>query len=70
VFGTPHGARLGSLAAAAGVPAITVERACDLAGALRGEGIRVVEVRTSREAGAELRRKLRAACTAAAGAAG
>jgi 2-succinyl-5-enolpyruvyl-6-hydroxy-3-cyclohexene-1-carboxylate synthase len=65
VFGTPHGAGLDSLAAAAGVPAVTVERAGDLAGALRGGGIRVVEVRTSREAGAALRRKLRAACTAA-----
>ena len=70
VFGTPHGARLGSLAAAAGLPAVTVERACDLAGALRGGGIRVVEVRTSREAGAALRRTLRAACIAAAAAAG
>jgi 2-succinyl-5-enolpyruvyl-6-hydroxy-3-cyclohexene-1-carboxylate synthase len=70
VFGTPHGAGLGSLAAAAGLPAVTVERPCDLAGALRGDGIRVVEVRTSREEGAALRRKLRAACTAAAAAAG
>jgi len=70
VFGTPHGASLGSLAAAAGLPALTVDRAGDLPGALRGSGIRVVEVRTSREAGAELRRKLREACTAAAAAAG
>jgi len=70
VFGTPHGARLGSLAAAAGLPASTVERACDLPGALAGGGIRVVEVRTSRAAGAALRRELRAACTAAAAAAG
>jgi 2-succinyl-5-enolpyruvyl-6-hydroxy-3-cyclohexene-1-carboxylate synthase len=70
VFGTPHGASLGSLAAAAGLPALTVDRARDLPGALRGSGIRVVEVRTSREAGAELRRKLREACTAAAAAAG
>ena len=70
VFGTPHGASLGSLAAAAGLPAVTVNRASDLPGALRGSGIRVVEVRTSREAGAELRRKLREACTAAAAAAG
>jgi 2-succinyl-5-enolpyruvyl-6-hydroxy-3-cyclohexene-1-carboxylate synthase len=70
VFGTPHGAGLGSLAAAAGLPAVTVDRACDLPGALRGAGIRVVEVRTSREAGAALRRELRAACTAAAAAAG
>ena len=67
VFGTPHGAALGTLAAAAGLPAVTVERACDLAAALRGGGIRVVEVRTSREAGAALRRKLRAACIEAAG---
>jgi len=70
VFGTPHGAMLDSLAAAAGVPAVTVERACDLPGALRGGGIRVVEVRTSRDAGAALRHKLRAACTEAAAAAG
>jgi 2-succinyl-5-enolpyruvyl-6-hydroxy-3-cyclohexene-1-carboxylate synthase len=69
VFGTPHGAGLGSLAAAAGLAAVTVERASDLPGALRGGGIRVVEVRTSREAGAALRRKLREACTAAAAAA-
>ena len=69
VFGTPHGASLGSLAAAAGLPALTVDRAGDLPGALRGSGIRVVEVRTSREAGAVLRRKLREACTAAAAAA-
>jgi 2-succinyl-5-enolpyruvyl-6-hydroxy-3-cyclohexene-1-carboxylate synthase len=70
MFGTPHGAGLGSLAAAAGLPAVTVERACDLPGALRGGGIRVVEVRTSRDAGAALRRKLRAACIEAAAAAG
>ena len=70
VFGTPHGAGLASLAAAAGLPAVTVERARDLPGALRGGGIRVVEVRTSREAGAALRRKLRAACVEAAAAAG
>jgi 2-succinyl-5-enolpyruvyl-6-hydroxy-3-cyclohexene-1-carboxylate synthase len=70
VFGTPHGASLASLAAAAGLPASAVERACDLPGALAGGGIRVVEVRTSREAGAALRRELRAACTAAAAAAG
>jgi len=70
VFGTPHGADMGSLAAAAGLPAVTVDRACDLAGALRGDGIRVIEVRTSREAGTALRRKLREACTAAAAAAG
>jgi 2-succinyl-5-enolpyruvyl-6-hydroxy-3-cyclohexene-1-carboxylate synthase len=68
VFGTPHGAGLGSLAAAAGLPAVTIGRACDLAGALRGSGIRVVEVRASRADGAALRRELRSAATAAAAA--
>ena len=70
VFGTPHGADVGSLAAAAGRPAVTVDRAGDLPGALRGAGLRVVEVRTSREAGTALRRKLREACSAAAASAG
>jgi 2-succinyl-5-enolpyruvyl-6-hydroxy-3-cyclohexene-1-carboxylate synthase len=70
VFGTPHGAALTSLAAAAGLPAVTLDRAPDLDAALRGEGIRVVEVRTSRADGAALRRELRDACTAAAAAAG
>ena len=66
VFGTPHGAALASLAAAAGLPAVTVDQAADLSPALRGEGLRVVEVRTSRAAGAALRRELQAACTKAA----
>jgi 2-succinyl-5-enolpyruvyl-6-hydroxy-3-cyclohexene-1-carboxylate synthase len=75
VFGTPHGGALGQAAAAAGVPAVTLERASDLAGALKGEGlpgtgIRMVEVRTSRAAGTALRGRLRAACTAAAARAG
>ena len=46
VFGTPHGAALTELAAAAGLPAVTLDQASDLGAALRGEGIRVVEVRT------------------------
>ena len=69
VFGTPHGAVLTELAAAAGLPAVTLDRASGLAAALRGKGVRVVEVRTNRAAGAALRRELRAACTAAAAAA-
>jgi 2-succinyl-5-enolpyruvyl-6-hydroxy-3-cyclohexene-1-carboxylate synthase len=68
VFGTPHGAALASLAAAAGVPAVTVTLAADLRPALKGTGIRVIEVRTGRAAGTALRRELRAACTAAAAA--
>jgi 2-succinyl-5-enolpyruvyl-6-hydroxy-3-cyclohexene-1-carboxylate synthase len=70
VFGTPHGAALTELAAAAGLPAVTLDRASGLGAALRGEGIRVVEVRTNRAAGTALRRELRAACTAAAAAVG
>jgi 2-succinyl-5-enolpyruvyl-6-hydroxy-3-cyclohexene-1-carboxylate synthase len=70
VFGTPHGASLTRVAAAAGLPASTLDRASGLGPALRGEGIRVVEVRTDRAAGAALRRELSAACTAAAAAAG
>jgi 2-succinyl-5-enolpyruvyl-6-hydroxy-3-cyclohexene-1-carboxylate synthase len=72
VFGTPHGGVLGQVAAAAGILAVTLDRASGLAGALKGEGlpatgIRMVEVRTSRAAGTALRGRLRAACTAAAG---
>ena len=70
VFGTPHGAALTGLAAAAGLPAVTLDRAPDLGAALRGEGIRVVEVHTSRADGAALRRELQDACSAAAAAAG
>jgi len=75
VFGTPHGGALGQVAAAAGIPAVTLERAAGLAGALKGEGlpatgIRMVEVRASRVEGTALRGRLRAACTAAAGRAG
>jgi 2-succinyl-5-enolpyruvyl-6-hydroxy-3-cyclohexene-1-carboxylate synthase len=72
MFGTPHGGALGQVAAAAGIPAVTLERASGLAGTLKGEGlpgtgIRMVEVRTSRTAGTALRGRLRAACTSAAG---
>ena len=70
VFGTPHGAALTGLAAAAGLPAVTLDRAADLGAALRGKGVRVVEVRTSRADGAALRRELQDACSAAAAAAG
>jgi 2-succinyl-5-enolpyruvyl-6-hydroxy-3-cyclohexene-1-carboxylate synthase len=82
VFGTPHGGVLSQLAAAAGIPASTLDRASGLAAALAGgslpgtgesppgSGIRMIEVRTSRAAGAALRERLHAACTAAAAQAG
>jgi 2-succinyl-5-enolpyruvyl-6-hydroxy-3-cyclohexene-1-carboxylate synthase len=66
LFGTPHGTDLGLLAAAAGVPHMRVEQASALPAALRGTGLRVVEVRTDRTAGARLRERLRDVCAAAA----
>jgi 2-succinyl-5-enolpyruvyl-6-hydroxy-3-cyclohexene-1-carboxylate synthase len=76
VFGTPHDADLGHLAAAARLPFARLERPGDLPAALSGPGtanpagLRVVEVRTDRAAGAALRARLQqAAGAAAAGAA-
>jgi 2-succinyl-5-enolpyruvyl-6-hydroxy-3-cyclohexene-1-carboxylate synthase len=65
LFGTPHGAGLGDLAHAARVPFSGLKVAADLPEALAGPGLRVVEVRTERTAGASLRAALRDACTAA-----
>jgi 2-succinyl-5-enolpyruvyl-6-hydroxy-3-cyclohexene-1-carboxylate synthase len=65
LFGTPHGAGLDHLAAAFGVPCQRLEQPGDLTKALQGTGLRIVEARTSRTAGAELRARLRAAAAAA-----
>jgi 2-succinyl-5-enolpyruvyl-6-hydroxy-3-cyclohexene-1-carboxylate synthase len=65
VFGTPHGADLASLAAAAGLPYARLERAADLPDALAGSGLRLIEVRTDRADGAKLRAAITQACTAA-----
>jgi 2-succinyl-5-enolpyruvyl-6-hydroxy-3-cyclohexene-1-carboxylate synthase len=65
VFGTPHGTGFAALAAAAGLPFTQVERPAEVPGALRGSGLRVAEVRTSRPGGARLRRKIRDAARAA-----
>jgi 2-succinyl-5-enolpyruvyl-6-hydroxy-3-cyclohexene-1-carboxylate synthase len=65
VFGTPHGAGLAQLAAAAQLPYQRIGRPAELAGALAGSGLRVVEVRTSREAGAALRGRLQQAAASA-----
>ena len=77
VFGTPHGADVGRLAAAAGLPyqritqvselvssAGRLQPAGELAGALAGSGLRVVELQTSRTETAELRNRLQQAATA------
>jgi 2-succinyl-5-enolpyruvyl-6-hydroxy-3-cyclohexene-1-carboxylate synthase len=63
VFGTPHGADVSQLATAAGLPYQRLTEAGDLPGALAGTGLRIIEVRTSREAGAALRTRLREAAT-------
>jgi 2-succinyl-5-enolpyruvyl-6-hydroxy-3-cyclohexene-1-carboxylate synthase len=65
VFGTPHGADLTCLAAAAGLPYARLERAADLPGALGGTGLRLLEVRTDRADGAKLRAAITQACTTA-----
>jgi len=65
LFGTPHRADIGSLAAAAGIPHTRLDAASGLPGALAGRGLRIAEVRTQRPAAARLRAALRAACAAA-----
>ena len=66
IFGTPHGTDLERLAGASGVPYARISAASELAGALApGEGLRLVEVRTDRAAGAALRAELSRAAAAA-----
>lgn len=66
VFGTPHSLDLLADAAAAGVPATAVATAAELDTALLpGPGLRMVRVRTDRDATAELHRRLQKAVTAA-----
>ena len=66
VFGTPHGASIELLAAAFALPYALVEHPGDLAKAVSGAGLRVVEARTDRAANAALRARMRAAATDAA----
>jgi len=67
VFGTPHGADVAALAAAAGLPYRRIERPADLAAALAAPraGLRIAELRTSRPEQAALRARLTAAAAAA-----
>jgi len=67
VFGTPHGADLGQLSRAAGLPYTRLEHPADLPRQLAGSGLRIIEVRTDRAAGAALRARLREAAAATAG---
>jgi len=61
LFGTPHGASVERLAAAFGVPYTLVEQPGELAKAVSGTGLRIVEARTDRAANAALRARMRAA---------
>lgn len=61
VFGTPHGVSMERIAAVSDLPYTRLEWAGDLPKALMGEGLRIIEVCTSRAAGADLRRRLQAA---------
>lgn len=65
LFGTPHGTDLSRLAAAFGLPCQRLEHPGDLAKLLPGSGLRMVEARTDRAAGARLRARLRAAAATA-----
>ena len=64
VFGTPHGADIAALAAAAGLPYVRLGDSAALAEILAGTGLRLVEVRTDRADGAKLRAALAQACAA------
>jgi 2-succinyl-5-enolpyruvyl-6-hydroxy-3-cyclohexene-1-carboxylate synthase len=65
VFGTPHQASVELLAAAFGVPYTLVERPGELAKAVPGSGLRIIEARTDRAANALLRARMREAAIAA-----
>ena len=65
IFGTPHGARFSALAAAAGLPYRELREAAELPAALRGSGLRIVEVPAGRAAGAALRQRLHEAAMGA-----
>jgi 2-succinyl-5-enolpyruvyl-6-hydroxy-3-cyclohexene-1-carboxylate synthase len=65
VFGTPHTVDLAYVAAAHGLPYTRLETMSELPKAMGGEGLRIVEARTDRAAGAALHKRLRAAAHAA-----
>ena len=65
LFGTAHGTDLRQVAAAFGVPCQSLDQPDDLIKAVQGNGLRIMEVRTDRAAGAALRARLRAAAASA-----
>jgi len=67
LFGTPHGLDLATLARLYGLDYRRLERAGDLAAAVSGEGLTLIEVRTERKKNAELHQRLWSAVAAALG---
>ncbi|MER7546772.1 2-succinyl-5-enolpyruvyl-6-hydroxy-3-cyclohexene-1-carboxylic-acid synthase [Actinomadura sp.] len=65
IFGTPHQVDVEGIAAAHGVPYRRLEAAADLPKAMAGEGLRIIEARTDREANAALHADMRKAAQAA-----
>ncbi|KAB2339458.1 2-succinyl-5-enolpyruvyl-6-hydroxy-3-cyclohexene-1-carboxylic-acid synthase [Actinomadura rudentiformis] len=61
VFGTPHRVDLEHIAAAHRIPYRRLEAAADLPKAIAGEGLRIVEARTDRDANAVLHAEMRKA---------
>jgi 2-succinyl-5-enolpyruvyl-6-hydroxy-3-cyclohexene-1-carboxylate synthase len=61
VFGTPHEVDLAYVAAAHRLPYTLLESASDLPKAISGQGLRMVEARTDREANAALHARMRRA---------
>ncbi|GAA2594020.1 2-succinyl-5-enolpyruvyl-6-hydroxy-3-cyclohexene-1-carboxylic-acid synthase [Actinomadura fulvescens] len=61
VFGTPHRVDLEHIAAAHGIPYRRLEAAADLPKVIAGEGLRIVEARTDRDANAVLHAEMRKA---------
>jgi len=59
VFGTSHGVDLSYVAAATGTPYTFVDEPGQLVKALRGDGLRMIEVRTDRESNAVLHSMMR-----------
>ncbi len=59
VFGTPHGVDLAYLTAASGTPYTLLEDIDDLPKAIKGDGLRVVEARTTREENAAVHAAMR-----------
>ena len=66
-FGTAHGVELPALAAAYGIPATSIAKLDELAGALTADGVHVVHVRTDRSKNVAVHEEIHAAVAAQSG---